>query len=30
MLAQACADRFRAVGPAITAETPAEPALAHR
>src|SRR5579871_1511204 len=27
MLAQACADRFRAVGPAITAETPARPAL---
>ncbi len=26
-LAQACADRFRAVGPAITAETGAEPAL---
>jgi signal transduction histidine kinase len=26
-LAQACADRFRAVGPAITAETPAQPAL---
>ena len=26
-LAQACADRFRAVGPAITAETPAGPAL---
>jgi len=27
MLAQACADRFRAVGPAITAETPARPTL---
>jgi signal transduction histidine kinase len=27
MLARACADRFRAVGPAITAETPAGPAL---
>ncbi|MBV9094006.1 MAG: HAMP domain-containing histidine kinase [Streptosporangiaceae bacterium] len=26
-LAQACADRFRAVGPAISAETAAEPAL---
>ena len=26
-LALACADRFRAVGPAITAETPARPAL---
>ena len=26
-LAQACADRFRAVGPAITVETPARPAL---
>ena len=26
-LAQACADRFRAVGPEITAETAAEPAL---
>jgi signal transduction histidine kinase len=27
MLARACADRFRAVGPAITADTPAGPAL---
>ena len=27
MLAQACADRFRAVGPTITAETPARPTL---
>jgi signal transduction histidine kinase len=26
-LAQACADRFRAVGPAVTAETPAGPVL---
>ena len=26
-LAQACADRFRAVGPAITVETPARPTL---